>query len=145
MGDKRGRNDADNCFVCGEHNPVGLRISFRLEGQVSRGEFTPTDDHVGFDGITHGGILFSALDDVMANWWFLQGAKATTAKAEMRFRAAHPPGVLLRLEGRAVKKKRTLLLMEGKAIRDDTGDVVAEVQASFMVSDWGRISGEING
>jgi hypothetical protein len=30
-----------------------------------------------------------------------------------------------------------MVIMEGKAIRDDTGDVVAESKATFMVSDPG--------
>jgi acyl-coenzyme A thioesterase PaaI-like protein len=145
MNDQRGRSDADNCFVCGQNNSIGLKIEFRLDGDVCRGDFTPNQDHVGFDGVTHGGILFSTLDDVMANWLFLQGVRATTARSEIRFRATHPPGTLLRLEGRIVRKKGSLIVMEGKAIRNDTESVVAESQASFMVSDWGDIRGEISG
>ena len=143
MDDQRGRPDADHCFVCGQNNSIGLKIMFRLDGDVCRGHFTPNHDHVGFDGVTHGGILFSSLDDVMANWLFLQGVRATTARSEIRFRAAHPPETVLRLEGRMVKKKGSLIVMEGKAIRDDTDSVVAEAQASFMVSDWGDTRGEL--
>ena len=141
----RGRSDADNCFVCGETNAIGLRIKFRIDGEVCRGEFTPTHDHVGFDNVTHGGILFSVLDDVMANWLFLQGARATTARTEIRFRNPHAPENLLKLEGFPVKKKKRLVVMEGRAIADNTGEVIAEAQASFMVSEWGNIQGETDG
>ncbi len=125
------------CFVCGPDNPIGLKIMFRLEDDVCRGEFTPGPNHVGFDNIVHGGILFSALDDVMANWLFLRGARGYTARCEIRFRDATAPQTLIRLEGRYQKRKGPMVIMEGKAIRDDTGDVVAESQATFMVSDLG--------
>ena len=70
----------NNCFVCGPSNPIGLRIKFRIDGDVCRGEFKPGEHHVGYNNITHGGIIFSLLDDVMANWLFLKneiGAKST--------------------------------------------------------------------
>ena len=31
----------NNCFVCGPTNPIGLRIKFRIDGDVCRGEFKP--------------------------------------------------------------------------------------------------------
>lgn len=110
---------------------------------MCRGEFTPSKDHVGYDDVTHGGILFSLLDDVMANWLFLQGARATTARSEIRFRAAHPPGKLLRLEARVSKMKSRLVVMDSKAIDDTTNKIVAEAQASFMVTVWGSIQREM--
>ena len=80
MGEERGRPDANHCFVCGPDNPDGLRIQYRMDGDLCRASFTPSDAYVGYDEMTHGGIIFSALDDVMANWMFLQGIRAHTAK-----------------------------------------------------------------
>lgn len=101
------RNDAGNCFVCGRENAMGLRVEFRLEADVCRGEFTPHKGHCGFDGITHGGIIFSLLDDVMANCLFLKGLRCYTAKCEIRFKSPLPIGCRVLLEGRTVKRKRT--------------------------------------
>ncbi len=39
------RIDGDNCFVCGKANPLGLKLTFRLEDEVCRSEFTPAEDH----------------------------------------------------------------------------------------------------
>ena len=86
------RDDGHNCFVCGPHNAIGLRVKFQLDGDVCRGEFTPGRDHCGYDGITHGGILFSLLDDVMANWLYLKGLRCFTAKCEIRYRNPLPVG-----------------------------------------------------
>ena len=131
----RGRADANNCFVCGPENPIGLRIVFSLDEGVCRGAFTPSRNHQGFDGVTHGGILFSALDDVMANWLFLQGIRGYTARCEVRYRAPLPLDTAVALEGRCVKEKGRLVVLQGKALRADDGTLVAEAQATFMRAD----------
>jgi acyl-coenzyme A thioesterase PaaI-like protein len=129
----RGRPDANNCFVCGPDNPVGLRIAFHLdEQQICHGRFTPGQDHQGFDGVTHGGILFSVLDDVMANWLFLQGIRGYTARCEVRFRAPLPPATPVDLEGRCLKRKGRMVVMQGRVLRADSGELIAEAQATFM-------------
>jgi len=104
-----------------------------MDGDVCRGEFTPSAEHCGYDGITHGGILFSVLDDVMANWLFLQGTRAYTAKCEVRFRNALSTGCKILLEARCVKHRRRFAVMVGRAVRADTTEVVAECQAHFML------------
>lgn len=135
--DARGRPDADGCFVCGPANPIGLKIAFRLDGGVCRAEFTPQSVHQGYDGVTHGGIVFSVLDDVMANWLFLQGIRAYSAKSEIRYRDPLPVGTPLLLEGRLKKKKGRFVVLEGKAIRAEDGRAVAEAESTFHVVDEG--------
>lgn len=126
-------SSANRCFVCGPSNPIGLQIRFRLDGEVCRAEFTPDAVHAGYDGVTHGGILFSLLDDVMANIIFLRGERCFTAKAEVRYRQPLPVGTAVRLEGRQQRRKGRLALLEGKVIRADTDEVVAEASGHFMV------------
>jgi acyl-coenzyme A thioesterase PaaI-like protein len=127
------RSDANHCFVCGPGNPIGLKLDFRLEDDVCHSEFTPGPDHCGYDNVTHGGIVFSALDDVMANWLFLKGFKAFTAKCDIRYRDALPIGTTVRLEGHCTKQKARLTQMKGLMIRSDTNEVVAETEAAFMM------------
>ena len=110
-----------------------MNVRFRLDGEVCRAEFTPDDVHVGYDGVTHGGILFSLLDDVMANVIFLGGERCFTAKAEVRYRKPLPTGTPVRLEGRQTRRKGRLAVLEGRILRSDDGSVVAEAVASFMV------------
>lgn len=60
----------NECFGCGQENPLGLHISiFRDPKDAKRivGEFAPRPDMIGFPGITHGGVLYTALD-CMASW-----------------------------------------------------------------------------
>ena len=127
------RTDANHCFVCGPGNPIGLRLDFRIEEDICYSAFTPGEHHCGYDGVTHGGILFSVLDDVMANWLFLKGLKAFTAKCEVRYRESLPIGVKVNLEGHCVRRKARLTQMKGIIIRDDNKQTVAEADASFMM------------
>lgn len=137
MAGSRGRPDANGCFVCGPDNPIGLKIPFRLEDGVCRAEFTPEPAHQGYDGVTHGGIVFSVLDDVMANWLFLKGVRAYSARSEIRYRDPLPVGTPLLLEGRLKKKKGRFVVLEGRAIRAGDGRTVAEAESTFHVVEDG--------
>ena len=57
------RGDGRHCLVCGPDNPIGLKLAFMVDGERCHGEFTSRAEHAGFDGVTHGGIVFSVLDD----------------------------------------------------------------------------------
>ena len=123
---------ASNCFVCGSDNPIGLGVVFSLKKEICVANFTPQKEHGGYDNLTHGGILFSLLDDVMANWVWLQGEKCFTARADIRYRSQLPIGTAVRLEGRCLKRKGRLAQMAGKIIRVTDEFVVATATGSFM-------------
>ena len=127
------RTDANKCFVCGPGNPDGLKLEFHLDGEICRSSFTPGSNHCGYDGVTHGGLIFSALDDVMANWIFLKGIRAYTAKCDIRYKQPLPTGTPVTLRGECIKQKSRLVQMRGTMTRVDDGSVVAETEASFMI------------
>jgi len=124
---------ANLCFVCGPENRLGLKVRFRMEDDVCVGEFTPQEEHMGYNNLTHGGIMFSLLDDVMANWLWLKGIQCMTGRADIRYRGELPIGVPVRLEGRCDKRKGRLALMSGRVVREDSDELVAEATASFMI------------
>ena len=133
------RDDARHCFVCGPDNPIGLKLNFTVDGERCVGEFTSCAAHAGFDGVTHGGIVFSVLDDAMANWFFLQGARGFTAKAEIRYRAPMPIGATAHIECTVVKRKGRLLQLEARAQDQLSHKIFAESSASFMLEDGGAL------
>lgn len=133
MNETRARADANQCFVCGSENPLGLRLAFRMEDGACRTEFTPGPFHCGYEQLVHGGIIYSALDDVMANWLFLQGVRGHTARCEVRYREPVQLGDRLLLEGRLVRRKGRLALLTGIARRAGDDIVVAEAEGTFMI------------
>src|SRR6185436_143631 len=54
-----------SCFVCGESNPIGLKLRFETDGKCVRTRFVPKPEHVGFQQVVHGGILSTLLDEIM--------------------------------------------------------------------------------
>ncbi len=127
------RDAANGCFVCGQANQEGLQVQFRIEDGVCRAEYTPPVKYCGFDGVTHGGILFSLLDDVMANWLFLQGERAYTGKCDIRFRKPAAIGERLLLEGELISRKGRFVKLIGRAHQADSGQLLAEANATFVV------------
>jgi len=125
--------NARHCFVCGPDNPLGMQIAFRIEAGICRGEFTPPEHLCGFDGVTHGGVLFSLLDDVMANRLFLQGEPAYTGKCEVRYRQPAAIGERLLLEGELMSRKGRVAQLRGRVSRARDAAVVAEATATFFV------------
>jgi len=131
-----GKDDAADrrCFVCGPDNPIGLHIQFRMEGDRCCAEFTPGPNHVGYDQVVHGGILFSALDDVMANWFYLQGARGFTARCEMRFRQPARVGQPIQLSSCMLKRKGAMMILQAQARAASSGDVLVECEARFILT-----------
>ena len=124
---------ANRCFVCGPGNTNGLNIKFRLEGEVCRAEWRSSDAYMGYEGVTHGGIQFCLLDDVMANLLYLRGFTCVTAKADVRYRNPLGIGEKVELFGRLVNRRGPLAIIEGQ-IRLATDDsLIAESTGHFMV------------
>jgi len=124
---------APMCFACGVDNPVGLKIRFDVQGDQCTAEFTPNENHVGFSDTVHGGIIYTALDDVTANILYQQGRKAHTAKCEIRYRQPARVGEKLMLKGWIETERRRLILLKGEIRRAADDVVVAECESSFML------------
>jgi len=126
--------NATMCFACGVDNPIGLKIRFAMDGDVCRAEFTPRPEHVGWEDTVHGGIIYSALDDVTANVIYLTGRKAHTARCEIRYRQAAQVGETLLLAGWVTRQKGRLVVLKGEARRKSDNELVADCDASFMLA-----------
>ena len=125
--------DAPMCFACGPDNPIGLRIRFDVEGDECTAEFTPNENHVGFSDTVHGGIIYTALDDVTANILYQQGRKAHTARCEIRYRQPARVGETLKIKGWIENERRRLVMLKGEIRRKADDVLVADCEASFML------------
>ena len=124
---------ATMCFACGPDNPIGLNIDFHVDGDICTAEFTPNENHVGFEDTVHGGILYTALDDVTANVLYQQGRKAHTARCEVRYRQKAVVGDTLKLKGWIDSERRRLIMLKGEIRRASDDSLVADCEASFML------------
>lgn len=125
---------APMCFACGTDNPIGLQINFTLQDGRCTGQFTATEHHVGYENTVHGGIIYSALDDVMANVLYLQNIKAHTARCEIRYRKPLEVGQPISLAGWIDSQRRRLVVLKGEARTIDDNILIADCEASFMLA-----------
>ena len=64
---------SSGCLVCGYQNPHGLHLHLHVDpadGSVHV-NFTPLAEHIGFEGIIHGGVIATIVDEAMvwaATW-----------------------------------------------------------------------------
>src|SRR3954447_15983192 len=82
------------CLVCGRENPQGLKLSLNVDpdtGMVTT-RFTPTGDHIGFEGIVHGGVIATVLDEAMV-WAATWGGRRFCVCGEMTVRFRESAGV----------------------------------------------------
>jgi uncharacterized protein (TIGR00369 family) len=122
------------CLVCGRQNPHGLMLSLHVEestGVVSV-TFTPRPEHIGFEGIVHGGVLATVLDEAMV-WAATWAGKRFCVAGEItvRFRKSAGVGRALRAEVK-VESNRARLIQTAGAVTDDRGEVIAEATGKYV-------------
>ena len=120
------------CFACGRENPIGLKLTFRREGDAVKAEFTPGEFHQGWPGVIHGGIIETLLDEAMAYVPFFLGLNCVTAKMEVRIRHPVSVGQQLFISSTMARKTRKLVETRGKIALAD-GTPVAEGKAVMYI------------
>ncbi len=124
-----------HCFACGRDNPIGLQLDgFRRdEGEVVA-PFTPRPEYGGFHGVLHGGIVATALDEIMAWSAMLEaGVFVYTGTMDVKFRAPAPVGATYELRGRLDERRGRRLLLSGSMRAGDR--VVAEGSGLYLVKE----------
>ena len=117
--------DNGMCFACGPKNPIGLKLEFAFEDGKYVARFTPRPEHQGFEGITHGGILSTALDEAMARLVYQKGCRAVTAEMRIRLRKPAPTGKELTVSGWITSETHRMIECAAEA-RDAGGELIAE-------------------
>ena len=119
------------CFVCGADNPLGLHVPFEQDGESgSRATYIARKEHGGWNGILHGGVTFSLMDEAFGWCLFFQNIPSVTARITTRFHQPAHIGARLSIRAWIVKQRRNLF--DAKAeVRLDTpqGELIAEADA----------------
>jgi acyl-coenzyme A thioesterase PaaI-like protein len=129
------RTDYQKCFACGQHNPCGLQLVFRVEGDTVVSDFVPREEYQGFPGVIHGGIIATVLDEALNRTSFLSGKPAwtMTGRLEVRYRRYVPYGPRLRVRARLEGERGRMVQASGTlTLADDEEAVLAEARGSFM-------------
>ena len=124
-----------NCFVCGEKNPGGLQLHFEIdpEKQTLKTTFVASPVYQGYDGIVHGGIISTLLDEAMAKLAYELGYQTITASLEIRFKLPapilqplHVYGEITEVSHRLVKAKARVEQRDGTILAVGTSNLLRQ-------------------
>ena len=121
------------CFACGPENPHGLHLAgFHDEGEEHVVRFAPARHHQGWQGVTHGGIVATLLDEVMTRLLYSRGQDAVTAELTVRYHHPLPTGVAVEARARETERRGRVVRVEAE-VRTEEGTLVASGQGKFML------------
>ena len=122
------------CLVCGRHNPHGLHLSLHVdtESGTVTADFKPRAEHIGFEGIIHGGVLATVLDEAMvwaATW---AGRRfCVCGELNIRYRRSVPVGAALRVEA-TIDARRSRLIEAIGSITDSAGMIYTTATGKYV-------------
>ncbi len=127
-----------NCFACGTLNQHGLQLVLHVEAGRCWTELSLERRFEGWEGIAHGGILATILDEVMAWSLVAEDNWGVTARLSVDFRRPVPVGAPLRAEGWIVGGRRRLVHTAGRILATRTGEELVTAEATYVGADARR-------
>ena len=123
------------CFGCGQGNESGLRLRYRRTGEGSvEAEYSVPRHFMGADGVVHGGIQATLLDEVMGlavhATLAAEDHKIVTAELNVRYRKAAPIEVPLVIRATLTRVDGSNLFLRSEIV-DAAGDVLTEADARW--------------
>ena len=127
-----------HCFACGSLNTTGMQLDLHIERGRSWTELTLEPRFQGWDGIAHGGILCTILDEVMA--WALVGEDnwGLTARLNVDFKRTVEVGQTIRAEGWITRSRRRIIDTAGHVVDVRTESVLATATGLYLAADDDR-------
>jgi len=120
------------CFVCGIENPIGLKLKFYTDDKgrcITR--FRPRQEHQGYPGHLHGGLISTLLDETMGRVLTGQNVWAMTGQLEVRFRKPVPLDQELTIVGELIHSRSRVYEAHGE-IRLPDGTVLVEGSGLYI-------------
>jgi len=126
----------NDCFVCGQNNPHGMRLKFTLDEarQTFVCRFRLSKRYTGPPGHCHGGIIACILDDAMGKVNKLHHVVALTREMTVEYLKPVPLGKPLRVEGREVEVRGRKHINTAE-ILNEKDEVLARSRGIFIAID----------
>ena len=128
------------CFVCSRINTQGLHLRFWLSEDVCFTRCTIPDYLCGLDGLVHGGIIATLLDEVSA--WTIIARLARlgmTRETSVRYFKPVPTNTELVVEGEIVNRRERGVDVRS-AIRSSDGALLAEADSNWILPSLSTIA-----
>ena len=129
---------AHNCFACGTLNANGLGLELHVEPERCWTELELDRRFEGWDGIAHGGITATILDEVMA--WSLVGSDSwgVTARLAVEYRRPVPIEARIRAEGWITNGRRRVVDTAARLVEVASGVELSTATGVYVAADATR-------
>ena len=134
VGGKRFELAPHHCFACGELNESGLRLTLHGDERGCWTELVLEPRFEGWQGIAHGGILATVLDEVGAWSVIAHGGWGVTARLSIDFKRPVHVGRRVRGEGRVTATRRRVYETAAEVLDPTDGTVFATATATFVAA-----------
>jgi uncharacterized protein (TIGR00369 family) len=108
-----------------------LRFEIDQEKKILKTTFVSSATFQGWDGIVHGGIVSTLLDEAMAKLVYELGYRAVTASLEIKFRKPAPILKPLLVYGEIAEVNRRVIRAKARVTQED-GTVLATGTSTFL-------------
>lgn len=121
-----------HCVGCGHQNPHGLQLTFRVNGNGVTAEWVPGKNWESFQGVIHGGVVSTVLDEAMSKAIIAQGLEAFTVDLRVRFKQKLRTGETVWARGWMVQHQKRRITAEA-SICNGSGDEHAHAWGVFLI------------
>jgi uncharacterized protein (TIGR00369 family) len=126
------KSEPHACFGCGELNTSGLQLQLHVVPGGCWTELVVPERFQGWEGVVHGGVLSTILDEVMSWSLIERDSWGVTARLAVDFKRPVLVGMRIRAEGRVVEDRRRLVATAGRILDADTGMELVTAEAKFV-------------
>lgn len=126
--------DPHHCFACGSLNTHGLQLALHADDDQCWTELALPSRFEGWEGIAHGGIVCTILDEVMAWALINHDTWGVTARMAVDFKRPIDIGAPIRAEGRVVEARRRIFRTEGVILSLPSRTVLASAEGVYVAA-----------
>ncbi len=125
---------AGGCFGCGSGNLRGLKLVFRRRDHCVVAETRLDASLAGYDGLVHGGIVATLLDEAMG-WALLElaGRYGVTRSLNIQYRRPVAVGRALEVSAHIVEGTEAGPLWIEASVRDSRGRLLASAMGEWVL------------
>jgi len=124
--------DDEKCFACGQENPCGLKACFELDYEQKSSFCTLAlpEQFQGWQGVVHGGIVATLLDEACVYACRTVGETFVTAELTVRYKQPVTVAQTIEVRAQIVEQKRRIFILKAQIEMD--GVVCAEADAKVF-------------
>lgn len=123
-----------NCLLCGEDNPIGLKLHFTYENNISSSIWLADAKYEGYPDIIHGGIVTALMDEAMAKILLHQQITAVTTDIQVKFKKPMKVNESYLIQGQIIEQKKRICLCKAWISSIFLPDeIIAQAEAQFWI------------